>query len=138
MHKITLFFCPLYLVLLEWLQRRLLAIDDALTFAGPALAAIGIGLLIPLTEGRVRTVTIVDPHTYQVEETEVCSKTEVRDVNISWVVFLMLLVIWLISIFFTLKRPNEYFKGIPIYLLLGVASYFFAILFSVWRGRNNV
>jgi len=132
--KILLYGFPIYLYGLEFLLKTFASVVSG-SVAGPTLAGAGMGFLLPLTE--LKKVQ-VDPKLLALlaPGTIVYSKKDKILSDIVWVVFFISLLVWMYSIYLTIRAVNPA-GGAPmnVPLIMGCAVFFASIILAEIKER---
>lgn len=129
--RILIYVLPFLLLFLEWMLRTAFAVD-AHTFAGPTVAAAGLGLLLP--------VIIPKPINFGLplkvqklltdKNCEILTKSARLLTDIAFVAVFLCIGLWAYSLFLSWKSPEQIWWRLPCYMYPACINYGLAIILT--------
>ncbi len=117
----------MFLLAMEWILRVSMKVDST-GFTGPALAATGVGLLIPCT--KLRPVVLPGPSSLP-RGYVIFSRSQMRCVNAIWFFVLFLTVVWAYTVYLSCTGTAGFYRDGHVFY--GLAAYFSGIILAELR-----
>lgn len=120
---------PVFLVLLEWIFRQALGLNAG-EFMGPTLAAVGASLILPVTIPQKRNFAFSRVAQAELAKMRVVvrSVADGRLINVAWMSVFFATAIWMASMFYSSRHPEENLWQIPVHTCLGIVNCLIGII----------